>query len=101
MDYLKKYGLSDYEISHFEELLVEGGVDTVPFRYDSKKIMNILDMFTSIGVTNIYGILVTNPLLFFDTINNIKKRIDGYKNSNELARLLNEDASNLSLIGML
>ena len=45
--------------------------------------------------------MMTNPGLFYDTTSSIKKRIDKYEDKSELARLLNEDPDNLSLIGLL
>ena len=44
---------------------------------------------------------MTSPLMFRDTVNSIKNRINKYNDKSELARLLNEDANYLSLVGLL
>ena len=101
MNYLKKYNLSDEQINSIEKIIIDRGLNIDFFKYDSEEIMSILDLFVAIGVRNIYGIIVENPSMFRDTVSSIKKRIEKYNDKNELARLLNEDASNLSLIGII
>ena len=101
MDYLKNYNLSDEQINNVERAIKERGVNIDIFKYDPEKIISILDLFVSLGVTNIYGIITSNPSLFRDTVGSVKNRIDKYENKNELARLLNEDSNNLSLIGLI
>ncbi len=101
MDYLKKYGISDDDINNLEKLIIERGQNLDTFKYDPEVIINILDLFVSIGVTNIYGIMTTNPSIFRDTFSSIKRKIDSYENKSELAMLLNDDPENLNLIGLL
>ena len=101
MNYLKKYNISDEEIENIKDVVEEKDVNIDIFKYDEEKITDILDLFVSIGVTNLYNIIITNPSMFCDTISSIKRRIDKYENKKELARLLNEDALNLNLIGLL
>ena len=101
MDYLKNYNITDSQINEMVLAInqFEGLIDT--FKYEPEKVMNILDIFTSIGVTNIYGIIINNPAMFADNIDSIKKRIDSFEDKQDLARLLNEDPTNLSLVGLL
>lgn len=101
MNYLKNYNLSDEQINNIEKIIKERGQNIDTFKYDPEKIISILDIFVSIGVKNIYGIITTNPSMFRDTIRSIKNRINKYENKNELARLLDEDSNNLSLVGLL
>ena len=101
MDYLKNYNLSDEQINNIEKIIEERGQNIDTFKYDHEKIISILDIFVSIGVKNIYGIITTNPSMFRDTIRSIKNRINKYEDKNELARLLDEDSNNLSLVGLL
>ena len=101
MDYLKNYNMSDEQIKNVEKLLIERGQNIDTFKYDPEKIISILNLFVSIGVTNIYQIIMTSPLMFRDTVNSIKNRINKYNDKSELARLLNEDANYLSLVGLL
>jgi len=101
MNYLKNYNLLEEQINNFEKLIKERGLNIDTFKYDPEKIVSILDLFVSIGVTNIYGIITTNPSMFRDTVSSIKNRINKYENKDELARLLNEDGNNLSLIGLI
>ena len=101
MDYLKKYNLTDQQINDIRNVIIERNIDIDIFEYNEEEIMRILDLFTSIGVNNIYGIMTENPDLFRDTCLSIEKRINNYADKEELARLLNEDAENLRLIGML
>lgn len=44
------------------------------------KIVDILNLFLSIGVTNIYNIIIINPSMFYDTVTSIKNRINKYEN---------------------
>lgn len=101
MNYLRNYNLSDEQINNVEKAIKERGVNIDTFKYDPEKIISILDIFVSIGVKNIYGIITTNPSMFRDTVRSIKNRINKYSDKNELARLLNEDANNLSLVGLI
>lgn len=101
MDYLKNYNISDEQIRNIEKIIKERGQNIDTFKYDSEKIIDILNLFTSFGVNNIYNIIITNPSMFRDTVRSIKNRIDKYIDKSELARLLNEDANNLSLIGLM
>ena len=101
MNYLKNYNLSDDQINDIERVIKEKGNNIDTFKYDSEKIISILDLFVSVGVTNIYNIIITNPSMFRDTIRSIQNRINKYEDKSELARLLNEDATNLEIIGLL
>ena len=101
MNYLKNYNLSDDQINDIERVIKEKGNNIDTFKYDSEKIISILDLFVSVGVTNIYNIIITNPSMFRDTIRSIQNRINKYEDKSELARLLNEDANNLEIIGLL
>ncbi len=101
MNYLKNYNLSDEQINNIEKLIKERGQNIDTFKYDPEKITSILDLFVSIGVSNIYGIITTNPSMFRDTVRSVKNRINKYGDKNELAKLLNEDANNLSLVGLI
>ncbi len=101
LDYLKKYNISDEQINNLVDILKNNNMNIDLFEYASKDIMKILDLFTSLGVDNIYEIIITNPTMFCDTYGSIKRRIDSYPDKEELARLLNEDTENLSLIGLL
>ena len=100
MEYLKNYNLSDLQINELEEILKEQDViDT--FKYEPEKVTSILDLLVSLGVRNIYDIIISSPLMFLDTVSSIKTRVNSYEDKNELARLLNEDSTNLSLVGLL
>lgn len=101
IDYLKEYGLTDEQITSFKDLIQNNNLSIDTFEFNIESVKEILDLFVDIGVTNIYGIMITNPGLFYDTTSSIKKRIDKYEDKSELARLLNEDPDNLSLIGLL
>ena len=100
MDYLKKYGLTDKEIDDVKSKIEESNVDIDLFLYDENRIMRILDVFSSIGVTNIYGILMVNPDMFGENYSYIKQKVNQYNDKEKLAALLNEDAMNLSYLGL-
>ena len=101
MNYLKDYNLSEEQIKNIENAIKEHNVSIDIFKYDPEKVIEILNLFLSIGVTNLYNIIITNPSMFCDTVSSIKNRINKYENKYELARLLNDDALNLNLIGLL
>ncbi len=101
MNYLKSYNLSDEQIKSIEDAIKEHDVNIDIFKYDPEKVVEILNLFLSIGVTNLYNIIMANPSMFCDTVSSIRKRINKYENKYELARLLNEDALNLNLVGLL
>jgi len=58
-------------------------------------------LFVSLGVKNIYEIIITSPSMFCDTVTSIKKRLDSYDDKEELARLLNENPNNLFLVDLM
>ena len=101
MDYLKKYGITDKQIDVIIETLEDRDINLDMFKYDPEKIIAILDLFKSNGIVNFYEIIITSPEMFCDTVSSIKRRIDRYNDKFELARLINSDAKNLSLIGLL
>ena len=101
MDYLKNYNITEEQINDIEETIVDRGVNIDLFKYCSNKVKEILNLFVSIGVTNIYEIIIANPSMFCDTVDSIRKRINEFGNTSELARLINEDAENLSLVGLM
>ena len=101
MNYLKTYNITDEQILHIEKVLKENDVSLDTFKYDPEEIMAILNLFTAIGVTNIYNLIIASPTMFCDTVKSIQRRIDKYGNKTLLAKLLNEDANNLKLIGLL
>ena len=101
MNYLKKYNISDEQINNIKIEIEKKGLNIDKFKYDPEGVISILDLFVSIGVSNIYEIIMANPSIFRDTISSIKNRIYKYNNTSELARLLNEDANNLSLVGLI
>lgn len=101
MNYLKNYSITDEQIKNIERILIERKVNVDLFVYDPEKIIAILNLFTELGVTNLYDIIITSPSMFCDTIKSIKVRIDNYGDKAELARLLNEDAANLFLADLM
>lgn len=98
MDYLKDYNISDDELDNIRRVLGEAEVNIDMFLYNKEKIKSILDLFKNIGVTNFYGIIVTDPYMFYDTVKGIASKINGYRDKGELARLINEDPKNLDII---
>ncbi len=101
LDYLKDYGLNDEQIQRVIDAVNSEDVNIDIFKYDSEKVIEILNLFKSIGVINYYEIIVANPTMFCDTIKSIKARLDSYPDKVELARLINENVNNLSLVDLL
>ena len=91
MSYLEDYGINEIQIKELESLLEDANL----FIYEPEKICSILDLFKSIGVTNMYNLILVGESMFSDTVSSIKSRIDNYDNNEELASLINEDAHNL------
>lgn len=101
MNYLVTYGITEEQIEIIKKVLEEADVDEDIFKYSPEKVCKILDLFTSIGVKDMFSVIVTGPYMFYDTVSSIKVRIDSYGNSEELARLINEDPYNLSLVDLI
>ena len=101
MNYLKDYNITDEQIKDIENELKKRNIDINLFIYDPEKIIAVLDIFKDIGVNNFFDIIMTSPSMFCDTIRSIKLRLDSYENKNELAQLLNEDASNLFIVDLM
>ena len=98
MDYLKEYGITSEEIESIKDIVTAAEVNIDIFLFNEEKVKSILDLFKNIGVTNLYEVIITNPYMFYDTVRSIEMRIKGYKDKAELARLINEDPTNLELI---
>ncbi len=98
MDYLKEYGITDEQIKNIEKILEVAEVNIDIFLYNEEKVKEILNLFKNIGVNNFYDIIITNPYMFYDTVRSIATKINGYRDKNELARLINEDPNNLEII---
>lgn len=98
MEYLKEYGITSEEIESIKKIVEVAEVNIDIFLYNEEKVKAILDLFKNIGVKNLYEVIITNPYMFYDTVRSIEVRINGYRNKEELARLINEDPGNLSLI---
>ena len=58
MNYLKSYNLSDEQIKSIEDAIKEHDVNIDIFKYDPEKVVEILNLFLSIGVTNLYNIII-------------------------------------------
>ena len=101
MDYLKNYGLNDEQIKDVEDSIKSFDLNEDVFIFDSDKIIEILDLLKAYGINNLYEILITNPTLFYDPISSIRLRIESYGNVEEIARLINEDVNNLSLVDLM
>ena len=101
MNYLKNYNITDSEIENIKNVLEEKKVNIDLFIFDPEKIIDILNIFLSYGITNLYEIIITSPSLFCDTIKSIKIRLENYPDKNELAKLINEDAKNLLIVDLL
>ena len=100
MDYLKNYGITDDDIKYMEHLFENAGSVLNTLKYEPERVTRILNLFTSIGVNNIYGLLIERPTMICGSEKIIAKKIGAYEDKEELARLLNEDSFNLSLIGL-
>ncbi len=100
MNYLTKYNITLDEIENIKRVLEVAEVNIDIFMYNEEKIMKILDLFYDMGVNNIYDIIITSPYMFYDNVDSIKRKIDYYPDKLELARLLNEDPTNLDLINL-
>lgn len=98
MDYLKEYGITDEQIKNIEKILDVAEVNIDIFLYNEEKVKDILDLFKNIGVKNFYEIIITNPYMFYDTVKSIETKIKGYRDKEELARLINLDPTNLEII---
>ncbi len=101
LDYLKNYNLSDNQIGSIREYLLEGDYNINVFEYEPENTCKILDLFVSIGVTNLYYIILANPSIFCVDVSEVERRLNRFDDKQELARLLNEDPSNLALVGLL
>ena len=101
MNYLTAYGISEDEIKDIEGVIEENGLNKDLFIYDYEKIIEILNIFKSMGITNYYDIIMSSTSIFCDTPKSIRQRLDNYKDTDELVKLINEDVSNLALVDLI
>lgn len=101
MKYLEDYDVTEEQIEIIKNVLKESDVDEDIFIYSPEKVCKILDLFKGIGVNNIFNVIVTSPAMFYDTVSSIKARLDSYCNNEELAKLINEDPYNLSIVDLI
>ena len=101
MNYLKRYGINDEEINRIIKAINENDVNIDIFEYEEEYVIDILNLFINLGVTNLFDIIVTKPSIFCESYDYIKSKIDSYGDNDKLAKLLNEDVYNLELIGLL
>lgn len=97
MKYLEEYNLTEEQINDLKNSLE----DTDLFEFEVEKVCSILDLFRGIGVNDFYNLIKVGYEMFYDTVKSIKRRIDNYGDSSELARLINEDAYNLVVADLL
>lgn len=100
MEYLSDYGITDEQKEEILRVLKIFDISEDVFIFSHKKIRKILDLFLENKITNLYGILTTNPTLFRDSYESIKKRLESYENKEELASLINDNPENLVLVDL-
>jgi hypothetical protein len=101
MNYLNDYNITNEQIEDIKKVFDKAEVNVDIFMYNEEKIKRILDIFKNLGIKNLYDIIITNPYMFYDTVSSIESKINGYKDKNELARLINEDPNNLDIVHLL
>ena len=101
MNYLKEYGLNDNQINNIREHFIKEDGNNDIFEYSVKKVRTILDLFQSIGVKNLYDVIITGSDMFFDPIDSVIRRVEKYPDKKELPKLINEDVYNLILVDLL
>ena len=100
MEYLKEYLSSNEEYNDVVHSIDEANIDDDVFIFDKDKTIKIIKLFKSVGINNIYGILMVNPDLFGESYKYIESKINSFKDKELLAELINEDAMNLSYINL-
>ena len=101
MNYLNDYNITNEQIGDIKKVFDKAEVNVDIFMYNEEKIKRILDIFKNLGIKNLYDIIITNPYMFYDTVSSIESKINGYKDKQELARLINEDPNNLDIVHLL
>ena len=76
MNYLTAYGISEDEIKDIEGVIEENGLNKDLFIYDYEKIIEILNIFKSMGITNYYDIIMSSPSIFCHTPKSIRQRLN-------------------------
>ena len=101
MNYLKEYNITEEQINEIDNYFTRIYGSSDVFKYEVEKVRSILDMFQELNINNIYDVIMTGSDMFFDTVQSIKRRIDKYKDKEELSMLINKDANNLKLVDLI
>ena len=101
MNYLKEYGITDEQIESIDKHFTEVYETPDVLLFEVEKVKEILDIFKSSGINNIYDVIITGSDMFFDTVESVKRRFNSYQNKEELVNLINEDANNLKLVDLI
>lgn len=96
MRYLKNYGLSDDDIKEVYNSLDDYDWSEVTFH--RFRVMDLLDYFKSVGITNFKDMLLYKPDIFYLSASEMEKIINKCDVKNIIEKL-NEDVINFELIG--
>lgn len=95
MDYLSKYNITKEMLEELKKSLDSSHINYLELYED--KITKILDYLISVGINNVYDILMHRINIFYEDIDYIKKSIES---NNNIVELINEDIVNFEDIGL-
>lgn len=96
MDYLMKFNLTAKDIEDIINNI--DNMDLLEFNMYEERISKIISYLLSKNITNIKDIIIKKTMLFYETFEHVKELIDSC--NKEMIYLLNDDATNFSLLGI-
>ncbi|MBR2138938.1 MAG: hypothetical protein IJ966_06595 [Bacilli bacterium] len=95
MDYLKKFNLSDFDV--VEIITSIDDMDINHLYVNEEKVIETLNYFDKLGIKNIKELIINKSYLLYESIDDIKSKIEAL-DVEDLVNQLNNEVENCELI---
>lgn len=95
MDYLKKFNLSDFDV--VEIITSIDDMDINHLYVNEEKVIETLNYFDKLGIKNIKELIINKSYLLYESIDDIKSKIE-VLDVEDLVNQLNNEVENCELI---
>ena len=95
MDYLKKFNLSDFDV--VEIITSIDDMDITHLYVNEEKVIETLNYFDKLGIKNIKELIINKSYLLYESIDDIKSKIEAL-DVEDLVNQLNNEVENCELI---